>query len=103
MAAHARLETYSVLTRLPPPRRDAPRLVLEVLGSFFPADRTLVPSDRLARTLVDRCGERGIVGGAVYDALVALTTAEADATLLTRDQRAARTYRALGVSFELLP
>lgn len=91
-----------MLTRLPPPRRHAPRLVSDVLRRVFPEDKTLVPSDALVRALVDRCAEQGIVGGAVYDALVGLTAAGAKATLLTRDERAARTYARLEIDFELL-
>ena len=37
-----------------------------------------------------------LIGGAVYDALIAATAREAGATLLTLDARAVRTYRAVG-------
>lgn len=100
--AHARLETYSVLTRMPPPHRLAPLVVMELLERWFPADRTLVPSLELTQGLVRRCAESGIEGGAVYDALVGLTGAEAYHTLLTRDLRAARTYRRLGIDVEVM-
>jgi hypothetical protein len=43
-----------------------------------------------------------IVGGAVYDALVALTAREAGAELLTLDERAVRTYELLGIDFQLV-
>jgi hypothetical protein len=102
LPAHARLETYSVLTRLPPPHRLAPDVVATLLGRWFDGARTLTPSPLLSVSIVDRCSERGIDGGAVYDALVGLTAAEAGASLLTRDRRAARTYRLLGVDFELM-
>ena len=46
--------------------------------------------------------DRGITGGAVYDALVAATAMNAKATLLTRDHRAARTYEAVGVRYRLI-
>lgn len=101
--AHARLETYSVLTRMPPPHRLEAPIVAELLQSWFPADETLVPSAVLSRDLVQRCSERGIDGGAVYDALVGLSAAEASLVLVTRDLRAPRTYRLLGVRFDLLP
>ena len=45
----------------------------------------------------------GISGGATYDGLIALTALEHDLRLLSRDARAARAYRALGVDFRLLP
>lgn len=100
--AHARLETYSVLTRLPPPHRLGADVAAELVSRWFPADETLAPSARLTRGVVERCAGLGLSGGAVYDAFVALTAAEAGETLLTRDERAARTYEAVGVTYALL-
>lgn len=100
--AHARLETYSVLTRLPPPHRLDPLVVSDLVSRWFPPNETLAPSARLTRSIVERCAGLGLVGGAVYDALVGLTAAEAGETLLTRDERAARTYGLVGVPFELV-
>jgi predicted nucleic acid-binding protein len=99
--AHARLETYSVLTRMPPPHRLSPALVAELLESWFPPERTLVASDDLSLTIVDRCQQAGIAGGAVYDALVGSTAHEVGSEILTRDTRAARTYERLGIAFRL--
>jgi len=87
---------------MPPPHRLAPLVVMELLERWFPAERTLVPSAVLSRVLVRRCAENGIDGGAVYDALVGLTSAEAGGSLLTRDTRAARTYRRLGIDIEMI-
>lgn len=100
--AHARIETYSVLTRMPPPYRLEAEVAAELLGRWFPSREILVPPAALSRSMVERCRERGIAGGAVYDALVGLTAAGAKARLLTRDERAARTYRRLGIEFELM-
>ena len=100
--AHARLETYSVLTRMPPPHRLAPDVVAELLARRFAGDRILVPSAGLAREIVERCRTAGIDGGAVYDALVGLTAAESGCRLLTRDERAAGAYARLGLDFELV-
>jgi predicted nucleic acid-binding protein len=99
--AHARLEIYSVLTRIAPPHRIEPEVMVEVLRRWFPARATLSPSASLARSIVEQCSEAGVSGGAVYDALVALTASEAGAKLVTRDERAARTYGRLGIDFEL--
>jgi len=38
----------------------------------------------------------------VYDALVGLAIVGTGATLLTRDQRAASTYAALGIAFDFV-
>jgi predicted nucleic acid-binding protein len=54
------------------------------------------------RALVPRLVELGISGGAAYDALVAATAVAAGATLVSCDQRAARTYERLGARFQLL-
>jgi hypothetical protein len=73
-----------------------------VIGLGFPADRTILPSPDLTMGIVERCYRAGIDGGAVYDALVALTAADAGHVLITRDERAASTYERLGIEFTLL-
>lgn len=50
----------------------------------------------LAERLPDVLSEKGIAGGAVYDALVALAAAEHGVELATRDARAKSTYEAVG-------
>lgn len=51
----------------------------------------------VAGRLPDVLASRGIAGGAVHDALVALAAAEHGHTLATRDARAKTTYEAIGV------
>jgi predicted nucleic acid-binding protein len=51
---------------------------------------------------VGHMAEHGISGGATYDALVALTAAEHELELVTRDRRAEVTYRRLGVRYRLV-
>jgi hypothetical protein len=87
---------------MPPPHRLEAALVAELLDTWFPGERTLVPSVMLGRELVRRCADAAVQGGAVYDALVGLTAAEAGATLVTRDGRAARTYRRVGVALDVM-
>lgn len=84
-----------MLTRLPIPLRLAPAQAAQVLLAAFPETCWLDPdeSSRLRAGL----GERGIVGGAVYDALVGRAAAADARILLTRDRRAERIYRALDV------
>jgi predicted nucleic acid-binding protein len=100
--AHARLETYSVLTRLPAPHRLPGAVVAELLERWFPAEETLMPSAGLTHAAVARCSRAAVLGGAVYDALVAFTAAESNLVLLTRDERAAGTYERLGIAFRLV-
>jgi predicted nucleic acid-binding protein len=99
--AHVLLETYSVLTRLPPPHRAPAPLVAAFLGERFSSPPLALPGTEHAR-LVARAAETGIVGGSIHDALVAATARHAGARLLTRDRRAAQTYERLGVEFELI-
>lgn len=100
LSGHAAFETFSVLTRLPPPSRRTPAAVARLLARNFPGSRFL-SADR-ARWLHGRLAELGIAGGAVYDALVAAAAGEHGITLVTRDRRAAETYRVLHIDFELI-
>lgn len=98
--AHVLAETYSVLTRLPPPHRaDAP-IVAEFLAKSFPQEPLTLPAAAWL-PLLDELGEAGISGGAVYDALIGATARHAGATVLTRDRRATLVYERLGVGYEL--
>lgn len=96
LPAHVLLESYSVLTRLPPPHR-APEQVVEAFLRKRFARKLLILPGAGHRSLLELAAQRRITGGAVYDALVAATAKHADATLLTRDGRAARAYEAVGV------
>lgn len=101
LIAHAVVETYSVLTRLPPPHRVAPVAVGAYLRHV--STSTYLTLDAHAhRSLLDHLTEHGISGGATYDALIGLTAHAAGATLLTRDMRAVNTYERLRLPFELM-
>lgn len=100
IAAHTALETYSVLTRLPPPARAPAAIASEFLARRFP-EPALVLGPRRQRTMVGELAEKGITGGRVYDALIALTAREADAVLMTLDRRALSTYLRCGVEARL--
>jgi predicted nucleic acid-binding protein len=100
LAGHAAFETFSILTRLPPPARRSPGVVGRLIAQNFPVTRFL--SDHAAAELLARLGTLGVAGGAVYDALVGATAVEHGLALLTRDGRAADTYRRVDVTFTLL-
>ncbi len=100
LAGHAAFETFSVLTRLPPPARRTPAAVARLLAADFPHTRFL--GVRAATTLLAGLESRGIAGGSVYDALVGAAAAEHDLPLATRDTRALEIYRSLDVRVELL-
>jgi predicted nucleic acid-binding protein len=100
LAGHAWFETYSVLTRLPPPARRSPAEVAELLARNFPA--TVRLEGRAQTELAARLAPAGIAGGSVYDALVGTAARQAGLPIHTRDRRALSTYRALEVAVELL-
>ena len=99
IAAHAALETYSVLTRLPGDARltavDAALLIGERFGP-------VVVADDIWLNLIHDLARVGIAGGAVYDAVIAVTARSVNGVLLTRDHRAATTYSRLNVVVELV-
>jgi predicted nucleic acid-binding protein len=100
LPAHAQLEAYSVLTRLPGDARLTQRDASALLQDRFGAPAAL--SVESTTMLVPRLAECGVSGGAVYDAVIAATADEWGAVLLTRDRRAMATYRALSVDHEVI-
>jgi predicted nucleic acid-binding protein len=100
LAGHAAFETFSVLTRLPPPARRSPATIARLLSVSFPGSRYL--GSRATASLLEDFGQAGIAGGAVYDALVGACANEHELPLATLDRRALETYRALGVRIEPL-
>jgi len=100
LTGHSLAETYSVLTRLPGDARVGPSDAARLLSAgFLPA---LLIDATVAANLPTLLATAGISGGAVYDALVGLAIVGTGATLLTRDQRAASTYAALGIAFDFV-
>jgi predicted nucleic acid-binding protein len=100
LAGHAAFETYSVLTRMQPPKRLAAAAAQRLIGAEFPATVPL-PSGSVSGLLAEFAAA-GVAGGAVYDGLVATAAKEAGLLLVSCDSRAVATYRALGVEFELV-
>lgn len=100
LSGHAAFETFSVLTRLPPPARRTSRTASRLIEANFPHTRFLGPNATAA--LLSSLHDAGIAGGSVYDALVGAAAKEHEITLCTRDRRAVETYRALDVGYELL-
>ena len=98
MIGHVLLETYSWLTRNRP--RTPPPVAAGLLRTLPGPALVLSPEGHVR--LLELAASGGLMGGAMYDALIAVTALEADARLLSRDERAARTYQAIGVRFELV-
>jgi predicted nucleic acid-binding protein len=95
LSGHAWFETFSVLTRLPGSARRSGRVVHEILRHDFPASRFL--SAVGANALIEELQPTSVVGGAIYDALVAAAAREHRVPLVSRDRRAAAIYREVGV------
>lgn len=100
MSGHAAVELLSVLTRLPPPQRLSPVAALRLEETNFPESRYLSATD--TQHLLRECADAGMAGGALYDGLVAAAARKHKLPLVTCDRRAEATYRALGVTYELL-
>jgi predicted nucleic acid-binding protein len=99
--AHVAAETYSVLTRLPPPHRAEATTAAEALAKRLPrAHVTLDAGDHADAPT--RLATAGVSGAATYDGLIALAAIEHDLELVSRDRRAARTYQTLGARFKLI-
>jgi predicted nucleic acid-binding protein len=97
LSGYAAFEFYSVLTRLPSPKRLDRTDALRLAQVEFPESRFL--PEAKATDLLDECVSTGISGGMVYDALVAACARHHGLTLLTCDIRAEETYRLLGVTY----
>jgi predicted nucleic acid-binding protein len=101
LVEHCALETYSVLTRLPAPHRAPAAVVRDFIVARFP-DPYLRLSPQGYAAFVLGMADRGVVGGAAYDALVAATAAHFGTELVTCDRRALPVYERYGVRSILL-
>ena len=101
LIAHATVESYPVLSRLPPPHRASPDIVHAFITERF-TEPFLTLSETGYQELLATVAARQILGGPACDALIAFTAAEHGAALLSLDQRAAATYRTVGVQVEQL-
>jgi predicted nucleic acid-binding protein len=100
LAGHAWFETYSVLTRLPPPRRRSPTDAARILAHNFPESAFLDTS--AAVLLGPELARLGVSGGAVYDAIVGAAARAVRLRLLSADVRAKPVYESLGVDVEIV-
>ncbi len=102
LIGHCALETYSVLTRLPPPHRTSGDVVRDFLAARFPQPLLRLSGSAYKGFILD-LADRGVTGGAAYDALVAATAAGCGADLVSCDRRALTVYERYGVRAQLLP
>lgn len=78
---HVLIESFSVMTRLPPPRRVSPPRFFELLHDTLGSCRIIsTPADRTWQFLRERDDRTS--GGSLYDALIAITAIDAGAARL---------------------
>jgi predicted nucleic acid-binding protein len=99
LPAHVVVEAYSVLTRLPSGLAVPAAAAASVLTRRFGRAAPLRLADGERATVLERLAAAGVSGGATYDGLVALEASAHGQALATLDERAASTYRRLGVPF----
>jgi predicted nucleic acid-binding protein len=86
--AHALMESYAVMTRLPPPHRLAPADALELLRANFDEIRLASLPTHAIWTVLRKLAAAGLGGGITYDAVILETARAAGATaLLTLNER----------------
>jgi predicted nucleic acid-binding protein len=102
LVEHCALETYCVLTRLPPPHRASGEVVRDFLAARFPQP-LLRLSESAYKGFILGLVDHGVTGGAAYDALVAATAVDCGAELVSCDRRALTVYERYGVRTQLLP
>lgn len=101
LIGHVALESFSVLTRLPAPRRAPARLVQEFLDHHWPGTWLFLDGTGYRQLLTTAAGGQAI-GGAVYDALIAVSARESGQTIVSLDERAIRTYQAFAAPYRFL-
>jgi len=100
LSGHAAHELFSVLTRLPFPARLSAPDAARLIATNFPGTKHL--SAPASARLTEELAELGVVGGAVFDALVAACARQHGVKLITCDQRAQSTYSTLKVAYLLV-
>jgi predicted nucleic acid-binding protein len=100
IAAPALVETYSVLTRLPQPRRLPSSTAVALIEDNFVSRGAVIALDDAAyRALLRQAVTGDIRGGQIYDAVIAACARAANAsTLLTFNERHFRRFGGQGLS-----
>jgi predicted nucleic acid-binding protein len=70
-SAHSMAELYSTLTRMPPPRRARPEEAMLFLGDIKSRLTLIALTPEEYFAAISEYSAMGVVGGAIYDALIA--------------------------------
>ena len=99
LIGHTMAETYSVLTGQA--YGHPPASVLQYLDQFLTRPAVGLSAGSYFKVL-DKLADGAILGGAIYDGLIAAAASQAGLRLLSFDRRAARTYTMLNIDYEIL-
>jgi len=102
LIAHTMAETYAVLSGSADVFRVEPGVVVAYLDEFLKGSAPIQPRPDNYREALEILSGSGRGGASVYDALIALTTRDAGATLISLDRRARPTYELCGTEFRFL-
>ncbi len=88
LPAHALLESFSVITRMPPPRRLTSGDAWTMLSESLRESTRLVSLAEETWSVIEHLAQRSIGGGVTYDAFILASAREAEATrILTLNGR----------------
>jgi predicted nucleic acid-binding protein len=90
VAAPALVETYSVLTRLPPHRLSTADALTLLEANFMSPGKIVALEAKSHRALLRKAPRQGIAGGRTYDAIIAECARRAKATSCPLRERGSR-------------
>ena len=82
LPGHVLLETYSVLTRVPPALRLGPLAAFAAVSAFANSSEVVEMPAGSFLDVIERAVKAGVTGGRIYDALIAETARASGAELL---------------------
>jgi predicted nucleic acid-binding protein len=80
--AHSLAEVYATLTRLPPPHRLRSDQAMLLLGEIRARLQFIALTGEEYYRAIDKCAERGVMGGTLYDGLLAACALKAKADVI---------------------
>ena len=103
IVGHTLLETYSAITRMPPPMRVTPQdALIGIEGSFLALGKVISLRDEDYPRLLREMVTAGTLGGQVYDAAIVACARLAGAeVLLTFNERHFRRFEGDGLTIEV--
>lgn len=101
LISHVLAETFAVLTGFPAPHRVPVGAAAAALTALTEQRETAEISPTIYNDVIARAESANIVGGAVYDALIAAVARQRGATLFSLDARAQPLYDAFAVDVEV--